>query len=192
MNLNDILERLEESKNLSKDVKEYGESKGVAITSAKRLSEYLGPEVVKGKNLCCYYIIAAYPPKKTVTERAIPTQIFYADDDLQKKYLYLWTKHEKVKEKVDICDILDWDYYKERLATQIQKMVCIPAVMQNISNPIPEIELPDWLQKKTFDMRFHKQEKILSYGFGVGKISNQTPKKNINNENKAIESEKIN
>ena len=71
-------------------------------------------------------------------------------------------------------------------------MVCIPAVMQNISNPIPEIELPDWFQKKTFDMRFHKQEKILSYGFGIGKISNQTPKKNINNENKAIESEKIN
>lgn len=44
-------------------------------------------------------------------------------------------------------------------------MVCIPAVMQNLPNPIPEIELPDWLQKKTFDMRFHRQEKIFSYGF---------------------------
>lgn len=45
-------------------------------------------------------------------------------------------------------------------------MVCIPAVMQNLSNPIPVIELPDWLQKKTFDMRFHRQEKISAFGFG--------------------------
>ena len=78
--LDHILERLEESKNLSKDVSEYGESKGVAINSAKRLAEYLGPEVVKGKNLCCYYIISAYPAKRPVTERAIPTQIFFADE----------------------------------------------------------------------------------------------------------------
>ena len=79
VDLDHILERLEESKNLSKDVSEYGESKGVAINSAKRLAEYLGPEVVKGKNLCCYYIISAYPAKRPVTERAIPTQIFFAD-----------------------------------------------------------------------------------------------------------------
>jgi hypothetical protein len=34
---------LEESKNLSKDVVDYGESKGVAISAAKRLADYLGP-----------------------------------------------------------------------------------------------------------------------------------------------------
>lgn len=46
---------------------EYGESKGVAISAAKRLADYLGPEVAKGKNLCLYYIISAYPPKRPVT-----------------------------------------------------------------------------------------------------------------------------
>jgi hypothetical protein len=52
-------------------------------------------------------------------------------------------------------------------------MVCIPAVMQNLPNPIPEIELPEWLQKKTFDMRFHRQEKISAYGFV--KLSEKLP-----------------
>lgn len=42
-------------------------------------------------------------------------------------------------------------------------MVCIPAVLQGISNPVPQIELPDWLQKKTFDMRHHKQQKLLNF-----------------------------
>jgi len=99
----------------------------------------LGPEVVKGKNISLYYIISAYPPKRPVTERAIPTQIFYADIETQKKYIYKWTKEDSFKNNVDIKDILDWDYYKERLSNQIQKMVCIPAVMQNLPNPIPEI-----------------------------------------------------
>lgn len=139
MSIEDILERLEESKNLSRDVEEYGQSKGVAISSARRLAEYLGPEVVKGKNLCCYYIISAYPTKRPVTERAIPTQIFDADEETQKKFLYSWTKNDAFLTRVDIRDVLDWDYYKERLSTQIQKMVCIPAVMQNVSNPLPEI-----------------------------------------------------
>jgi DNA polymerase epsilon subunit 1 len=113
MNLADILERLEESKNLSKDLSAYGETKGVGITSARRLAEFLGPEVIRGKSsLCCYYIISAYPPKRTVTERAIPTQIFYADDELQKKYIYMWTKESRFRERVDIKDILDWGYYK--------------------------------------------------------------------------------
>ena len=101
----------------------------------------------------------------------------------------MWTKFDKVKEHVDIKDILDWDYYKERLATQIQKMVCIPAVMQNISNPIPEIELPDWLQKKTFDMRFHRQEKIFSYGFGSATTAiSHTPAKHKLDEEKVEKS----
>ena len=78
-------------------------------------------------------------PKKTVTERAIPTQIFFADPETQRKYIYNWTKNDAFKHHVDIRDVLDWGYYQERLASQIQKMVCIPAVTQNLSNPIPDI-----------------------------------------------------
>jgi DNA polymerase epsilon subunit 1 len=48
-----------------------------------------------------------------------------------------WTKNDDIKNgEVDIKNILDWGYYFERLSTQIQKMVCIPAVLQNISNPV--------------------------------------------------------
>lgn len=42
-------------------------------------------------------------------------------------------------------------------------MVCIPAVLQGIANPVPEIELPEWLQKKTFDMKHHRQQKLLAF-----------------------------
>jgi hypothetical protein len=38
MDVHQILDFLQESRVLSKDVKEYGESKGVAINSAKRLA----------------------------------------------------------------------------------------------------------------------------------------------------------
>lgn len=80
MDVHQILDFLQESRVLSKDVKEYGESKGVAINSAKRLAQFLGPDVIKGKGgLCCYFVISAYPLNRPVTERAIPTQIFDAD-----------------------------------------------------------------------------------------------------------------
>lgn len=101
-----------------------------------------------------------------MTERAIPTQIFDADIEVQRSCLFRWTKNDDLlKGDVDIKNILDWNYYFERLSTQIQKMVCIPAVLQNLSNPVPEIELPDWLKKKTFDMRYHKQKKLTSFEF---------------------------
>jgi DNA polymerase epsilon subunit 1 len=54
--------------------------------------------------------------------------------------MYKWTKDDSLLGgDVDIRKILDWNYYFERLSTQIQKMVCIPAVLQGIPNPVPEI-----------------------------------------------------
>jgi DNA polymerase epsilon subunit 1 len=129
------------------------------------LAEFLGPEVVKGKGgLCCYFVISKYPQDRPVAERAIPTQIFDADMEVQRDFLFRWTKDDGLLSgDVDIRNILDWQYYFDRLSTQIQKMVCIPAVLQGISNPVPEIELPEWLQKKTFDMRYHRQQKLSSF-----------------------------
>ena len=43
LDTDDILGFFQESKNLSKDIKEYGNSKGLAITSARRLADFLGP-----------------------------------------------------------------------------------------------------------------------------------------------------
>lgn len=165
MDTHQILDYLQESRVLSRDLNDYGASKGVALSSARRLAQFLGPEVVKGKGgLCCYFVISRYPQDRPVAERAIPTQIFDADMEIQREFLLKWTKDDGLLVgEVDIRKILDWNYYFERLSTQIQKMVCIPAVLQGIPNPVPEIELPEWLQKKTFDMKHHRQQKLLSF-----------------------------
>jgi DNA polymerase epsilon subunit 1 len=68
MDVEQILDYFQESRVLSKDIKDYGESKGVAINSAKRLAEFLGPEVIKGKTgLTCYFVISSLPANKPVT-----------------------------------------------------------------------------------------------------------------------------
>lgn len=48
----------------------------------------------------------------------------------------------------DLRDIVDWDYYRERLGSAIQKIITIPAAMQHIANPVPRVKHPDWLHKK--------------------------------------------
>lgn len=47
----------------------------------------------------------------------------------------------------DVRDILDWDYYRERLGNAIQKIITIPAAMQAVPNPVPRVKHPDWLHK---------------------------------------------
>ena len=44
--------------------------------------------------------------------------------------------------------IVDWDYYRERLGSAIQKIITIPAAMQRVPNPVPRVKHPDWLYKK--------------------------------------------
>ena len=51
-------------------------------------------------------------------------------------------------EKPDFRDIVDWDYYRERLGSAIQKIITIPAAMQHIPNPVPRVQHPEWLRKK--------------------------------------------
>ena len=51
-------------------------------------------------------------------------------------------------EKPDFRDIVDWDYYRERLGSAIQKIITIPAAMQHVPNPVPRVQHPEWLRKK--------------------------------------------
>lgn len=46
---------------LSKEISEYGEQKGVGLTAAKRMAEFLGPEIIKGKGLNTHFIISKKP-----------------------------------------------------------------------------------------------------------------------------------
>eukprot|EP00300_Choanocystis_sp_HF-7_P017214 c19664_g1_i1.p1 GENE.c19664_g1_i1~~c19664_g1_i1.p1 ORF type:complete len:265 (+),score=72.62 c19664_g1_i1:719-1513(+) len=43
--------------------------------------------------------------------------------------------------------IVDWGYYRERLASCIQKIITIPAALQRVDNPCPSVGHPDWLLK---------------------------------------------
>ena len=45
----------------------------------------------------------------------------------------------------DIRAILDWDYYRGRLETAVQKIITIPAACQKVANPVPRVKHPDWL-----------------------------------------------
>ena len=87
---NDLISYLEESKVLSRDLDDYAEQKGVAVTAAKRLSEFLGSNCIRGKGICCYFIISERPLGSPVTERAIPTSIFEADEAVQRQFLSRW------------------------------------------------------------------------------------------------------
>lgn len=48
----------------------------------------------------------------------------------------------------DLRDVVDWNYYRERLGGAIMKIITIPAAMQHVPNPVPRVRHPDWLFKK--------------------------------------------
>ena len=78
---------------------------------------------------------------------AIPVAIFSAHADIRQKYLRKWLKDPSL-DCEDFRDVVDWSYYRERLARTIQKIITIPAGMQRISNPCPRVEHPVWLQRQ--------------------------------------------
>lgn len=63
--------------------------------------------------------------------RAIPLAIFQAELTVQRHYLRKWLKDNSINE-IDIRNILDWNYYIERLGGAIQKIITIPAAMQGV------------------------------------------------------------
>ena len=122
---------------MSKSISAYGAQKSVAITYAKRLSEFLSIDITR-EGLNTKFIIAQKPVGRPVTERAIPTAIFSADSPVAIKYLRIWTKDDNITSP-SMKRIVDWDYYKDRLVKTIHKIVTIPAAMQGLSNPFPKV-----------------------------------------------------
>ncbi|KAG0052419.1 DNA polymerase epsilon catalytic subunit [Gryganskiella cystojenkinii] len=157
---NELFDLISENRNMSKSLEEYGAQKSTPITTARRLGEFLGDQMVKDKGLNCKFIIAAQPAGSPVTERAIPVAIFSAEPAVMKFYLRKWLKDSSLQD-FDIRSILDWHYYLERFGGVIQKLITIPAAMQKVSNPIPRVRHPDWLFKRVMalDDKF-KQHRI--------------------------------
>ncbi|KAI0946543.1 hypothetical protein AcW1_009982 [Taiwanofungus camphoratus] len=143
----ELVELIAENRSMSKTLAEYGGQKSTSISTAKRLAEFLGNQMVKDKGLACKFIISARPSGAPVTERAVPVAIFSADENVKQIYLRKWLKDNSLT-NFDIRSILDWEYYIERLGSVIQKLITIPAAMQKISNPVPRIRHPDWLHRR--------------------------------------------
>ncbi|KAI0041486.1 DUF1744-domain-containing protein [Auriscalpium vulgare] len=159
----ELVELIAENRSMSKTLAEYGSQKSTSISTAKRLAEFLGDQMVKDKGLACKFIISARPLGTPVTDRAIPVAIFSAEESVKRMYLRKWLKDNGLT-TFELRSILDWDYYIERLGSVIQKLITIPAAMQKVANPVPRIRHPDWLHRRVaaLDDKFH-QHKVTDF-----------------------------
>lgn len=143
----ELVELIAENRSMSKTLAEYAGQKSTSISTAKRLAEFLGDQMVKDKGLACKFVISAKPNGAPVTERAVPVAIFSAEESVKRAYLRKWLKDPGLS-NFDLRSILDWEYYIERLGSVIQKLITIPAAMQGVSNPVQRIRHPDWLHRR--------------------------------------------
>jgi hypothetical protein len=87
-----------------------------------------------------------------VSERIIPTAVFNTSSELGYFHLRKWLNDKSLKdEQLNIRNILDWNYYIDRLGvflfyfffliiisqSSIMKIVTIPAALQHTKNPVP-------------------------------------------------------
>ena len=142
----ELIDLICENKSMAKTLEEYGSQKSTAITTAKRLAEFLGQQMIKDKGLNCKFIIASRPKNAPVADRAIPVAIFSSEESVKRHFLRKWMRGDPGD--MDPRTILDWEYYRERLASVIQKLITIPAALQKIGNPVPRVGHPDWLQRR--------------------------------------------
>ncbi|KAG1384872.1 hypothetical protein G6F61_000060 [Rhizopus arrhizus] len=143
----ELFELIAENRSMSKSLAQYGTQKSTSISTAKRLAEFLGDQMVKDKGLACSFIISARPYGLPVSERAVPIAIFQSEESVKRHYLRKWLGDNSLT-TFDIRDILDWEYYLDRFGSVIQKLITIPAAMQKVSNPVPRVRHPDWLFKR--------------------------------------------
>lgn len=171
----ELLGYISEKKNIKNTVDDYEGRKATSLTTARRLADFLGAEMVKDKGLNCNLIISKYPAGAPVTDRALPVAIFSEKDESRKDfYLKKWCK-DKTIDTTDFRKLVDWDYYIDRLGKTIQKIITIPAGMQNIDNPCPSVIHPDWLTRNMAEMREgRKQMKLTSMFSRISMKSGQS------------------
>jgi DNA polymerase epsilon subunit 1 len=143
----ELFDLVSENRSMSKSLEQYGSQKSTSITTAKRLAEFLGQQMVQDRGLNCKFIISAKPNGAPVSERAVPVAIFQSEPSVKRHFLRKWLKDNSYQDE-DIRELIDWDYYLERFGSVIQKLITIPAAAQDVPNPIPRIPHPDWLLKR--------------------------------------------
>ena len=88
----ELVDLISENRNMSRQLEDYGDQKGTSQTTARRLGEFLGAEIIKDKGLNCKFIISQLPHGAPITERAVPTAIWKAEPAIMKHYLRKWLK----------------------------------------------------------------------------------------------------
>jgi DNA polymerase epsilon subunit 1 len=152
MEPDELLELISSSSSMSRRLADYGAQKSLAITTARRLAEFLGDEMVKDKGLACKYIVSRYPSGAPKTDRAVPVAIFKASAETRHYYLRKWSQKPSLPADAGLSEIVDWAYYIERLGSTIQKIITIPAALQHVrDNPVPDVAHPSWLAKRLCD-----------------------------------------
>lgn len=173
----DILDLIAENRAMSREVSDYEGRKMTSLTTARRLADFLGDDMLADKGLQCKLIIASKPAGAPVTDRAVPTAIFATEPAIKRHFLRKWLKDTTIEGAVR--EVIDWDYYRERLEGVIRKIVTIPAALQKIANPVPRVSHPDWLRRLVSvrdDGR--RQTKIDAHFKTCGKLSSSA-KKNV-------------
>lgn len=64
----ELLDYISESSTMSKSLADYGEQKSCAVTTARRLADFLGDAMVKDKGLRCQYIVACEPRVSSIIQ----------------------------------------------------------------------------------------------------------------------------
>jgi len=143
----ELVDLISENRSMSKSLEDYGGQKSTSISTAKRLAEFLGDQMVKDKGLNCKFIVSAKPIGAPVTERAVPIAIFSAETSMRNSYLRKWLNDSNLQ-SFELRHIIDWAYYWERFSSVIQKLITIPAALQKVKNPVPRVHHPDWLRTR--------------------------------------------
>ncbi|CAZ83698.1 unnamed protein product [Tuber melanosporum] len=68
----ELIDLICENRSMSKTLAEYGSQKSTSITTAKRLAEFLGEQMVKDKGLNCKYIVSAKPRNAPKVDNPVP------------------------------------------------------------------------------------------------------------------------
>lgn len=172
LDTDELFDLISENRNMSRQLDDYGDQKGTSQTTARRLGDFLGAEIIKDKGLNCKFIISQLPHGAPVTERAVPTAIWKAEPAIMKHFLRKWLKAPDMEgEDFDIRNVLDWDYYRERLNNTIRKIITIPAALQKVPNPVPRVPHPDWLQTTVRRMNDRFKQKSIKSIFGAAPSS---------------------
>lgn len=78
-----------------------------------------------------------------------------------------WPRAGGRPQSFELRDMLDWEYYIERLASAIQKIITIPAAMQNVANPVPRVKHPDWLHSRLLERADKMKQKKMTELFSI-------------------------